>query len=65
MSCLLKLASDLWPEDPDEVEDDDDDEKLSLEEQIAREVSAMKRPKRESRFGMLEFSKPSARSDRT
>ncbi|KAF8338395.1 hypothetical protein F5887DRAFT_890142, partial [Amanita rubescens] len=42
------LASDMWPEDPDELEEEE--EKLSLEEQIAREVSAMKRPKRESRF---------------
>lgn len=58
----IKLASEMWPEDPtaagqdgqeDNGSDSDEDGKPSLEEQIAREVSAMKRPKRESRFGMF------------
>ncbi len=59
----------MWPEDPDKGSDSDEledsskeeEEKLSLEERIAREVSAMKRPRREGRFGMLvEFFKPSS-----
>ena len=62
----LKLALDMWPEDFDsgqhkgsdfdELEESSkEDEKLSLEEQVAREVSAIKQPRRKGRFGMVVF----------
>ncbi|KAJ7761979.1 hypothetical protein DFH07DRAFT_739785 [Mycena maculata] len=51
------LASELWPEildtNDDEDSDAEPDESLSIEAQIASEVSAMKRPKKEQRFGKL------------
>jgi len=53
-----KLASDLWPEVADKGEDDSDDDAeqdLSIEAQIANEVSAMKRPRKEQRFSMPSF----------
>lgn len=49
----------MWPENPtaagqeDKSSDSDENGKPSLEEQVAREVSAMKRPRREGRFGMF------------
>jgi hypothetical protein len=52
----IKLASEMWPENPTaegKSSDSDENGKPSLEEQVAREVSAMKRPRRESRFGMF------------
>ena len=58
-NAQIKLASEMWPEDPiaagqaDKGSDSDENGKPSLEEQVAREVSAMKRPRRESRFGMF------------
>ncbi|KAK2460290.1 hypothetical protein APHAL10511_007679 [Amanita phalloides] len=59
LDLFESLASDMWPEEPggDETDRPSSDEagltkqeELSLEEQIAQELSAMKRRKRESRF---------------
>jgi hypothetical protein len=48
----LQLASELWPAKIDEDDSEGDpDESLSIEAQIASEVSAMKRPRAEQRFG--------------
>ncbi|KAJ7126798.1 hypothetical protein C8R44DRAFT_617358 [Mycena epipterygia] len=55
------LASDLWPEVADKGEDDSDDNAegdLSIEAQIANEVSAMKRPRKEQRFTNCQTNTP-------
>jgi len=48
------LASEMWPEEPGRDADGTDlrsqTESLSIEDQIAKEVSAMKRPRKEQRF---------------
>ncbi|KAJ7932680.1 hypothetical protein B0H13DRAFT_1592930 [Mycena leptocephala] len=56
------LAAELWPE-TEEAKDDDDsdaepDEGLSIEAQIANEVSAMKRPRKEQRFTNCQTNTP-------
>ncbi|KZV63099.1 hypothetical protein PENSPDRAFT_678111 [Peniophora sp. CONT] len=48
-----KVASEIWPElDAPDVDaaDEDEDLEVDLEKQIAEEMSAMKRPRREQRF---------------
>ncbi|KAJ7455263.1 hypothetical protein B0H11DRAFT_250134 [Mycena galericulata] len=56
------LASELWPEAPgangDNDSDVEPDEQLSIEAQIANEVSAMKRPKKEQRFTNCQTNTP-------
>ncbi|KAJ7096520.1 hypothetical protein B0H15DRAFT_920948 [Mycena belliarum] len=55
------LALELWPEDPEKDNDDSDpdaDGELSLEAQIASEVSAMKRPRKEQRFTNCQTNTP-------
>ncbi|KAF8191595.1 hypothetical protein K438DRAFT_1919436 [Mycena galopus ATCC 62051] len=56
------LAAELWPEVQEGNGDDDSDaepdEDLSIEAQIASEVSAMKRPKREQRFTNCQTNTP-------
>lgn len=36
--------------------DDDDEEEEDIEKQIAKEMSGMKRPRKETRFGMCSFT---------
>ncbi|KAJ7184531.1 hypothetical protein C8R46DRAFT_462414 [Mycena filopes] len=57
------LGSELWPDgDKDKDVDDDSDEEsgegLSIEAQIASEVSAMKKPKKEQRFTNCQTNTP-------
>ncbi|KAJ6623994.1 hypothetical protein B0H10DRAFT_1785492 [Mycena sp. CBHHK59/15] len=56
------LASDMWPEEPAKLADGDSDveveEGLSIEAQIANEVSAMKRPRKEQRFANCQTNTP-------
>ncbi|KAF7359132.1 hypothetical protein MSAN_01254800 [Mycena sanguinolenta] len=56
------LGAELWPEPQDDDENDSDaadsDEGLSIEAQIASEVSAMKRPKKEQRFTNCQTNTP-------
>lgn len=51
----FQLASDLWPVEDAAAKsndsDENDDEGLSLEEQIQREVSSLKKPGPQKRFG--------------
>lgn len=61
------MSTERWPEsdspsdtglgrrkDADEDEDDaDEDEDEDIEKQIAKEMSSMKRPRKEQRFGMF------------
>lgn len=49
-----QVASELWPTEEHILQDytaEDSDNELSIEAQIAKEVSAMKRPRPEPRFG--------------
>jgi tRNA acetyltransferase TAN1 len=51
-----QVASELWPISSGPGKDDDDDQEdegLTIEEQIAKEVSDIKKPKSEQRFGMF------------
>ncbi|KAJ7707483.1 hypothetical protein B0H17DRAFT_1032850 [Mycena rosella] len=54
------LASELWPEVQERDDDDSgaEEEELSIEAQIASEVSAMKRPKNEQRFTNCQTNTP-------
>ncbi|KAJ7285191.1 hypothetical protein C8J57DRAFT_1290659 [Mycena rebaudengoi] len=53
------LASELWPAKIDEDDSEGDpDESLSIEAQIASEVSAMKRPRAEQRFANCQTNTP-------
>ncbi|KAK7035896.1 hypothetical protein R3P38DRAFT_2616418 [Favolaschia claudopus] len=55
------LAADLWPEaekDKGSDSDSEPDEESSIEAQIANEVSAMKRPKKEQRFTNCQTNTP-------
>ncbi|KAJ7348921.1 hypothetical protein DFH08DRAFT_923852 [Mycena albidolilacea] len=58
------LAAELWPEAAEGANGDDDsddaetEEGLSIEAQIANEVSAMKRPKKEQRFTNCQTNTP-------
>ncbi|KAJ7170867.1 hypothetical protein C8R43DRAFT_981342 [Mycena crocata] len=56
------LGSELWPESSQNTGDDDSDkepdEELSIEAQIASEVSAMKRPRKEQRFTNCQTNTP-------
>ncbi|KAJ7042020.1 hypothetical protein C8F04DRAFT_1078050 [Mycena alexandri] len=57
------LGSELWPEAEEGKADDDDsddepEEGLSIEAQIASEVSAMKKPKKEQRFTNCQTNTP-------
>ncbi|KAJ7253332.1 hypothetical protein B0H12DRAFT_1116683 [Mycena haematopus] len=55
------LGAELWPEpqeDNDHDSDAESDEGLSIEAQIASEVSAMKRPKKEQRFTNCQTNTP-------
>ncbi|KAJ6458890.1 hypothetical protein DFH09DRAFT_1276644 [Mycena vulgaris] len=58
---LDTLASELWPPVPENADGDSDDdanESLSIEAQIASEVSAMKRPRKEQRFTNCQTNTP-------
>ncbi|KAL0955038.1 hypothetical protein HGRIS_003957 [Hohenbuehelia grisea] len=58
-----RLASELWPlEDSQQSRSDDreDDEDLSVEDEIARELASMKKPRRESRFANCQTNTPCA-----
>ena len=54
----IQLANEVWPTESDGLKDGDDESDEDgggaddLEKQIAKEVSSMKRPRRETRFGM-------------
>ncbi len=56
----FQLANQLWPaksvtasDEPQDSDDDDDGEGADdIEKQIAKEVASMKRPRKETRFGM-------------
>lgn len=49
----VQLAAELWPDDENATgHDDSPDEDLSLEDQISKEVAAMKRPRDERLFSM-------------
>jgi tRNA acetyltransferase TAN1 len=53
-TIIHQVASEIWPiaePDPRESADEDSDNELSVETQIAQEVFALKRPKPEPRFG--------------
>ncbi|KAJ7765767.1 hypothetical protein B0H16DRAFT_402001 [Mycena metata] len=57
------LGSELWPETEegkvaDDDSDDEPEEGLSIEAQIASEVSAMKKPKKEQRFTNCQTNTP-------
>ncbi|KAJ6457100.1 hypothetical protein C8R47DRAFT_1029184 [Mycena vitilis] len=55
------LGSELWPETEEGQDDDSDaeaDGELSIEAQIANEVSAMKRPRKEQRFTNCQTNTP-------
>ncbi|KAJ7684430.1 hypothetical protein DFH06DRAFT_6789 [Mycena polygramma] len=55
------LGSELWPETEGGQDDDSDaeaDGELSIEAQIANEVSAMKRPRKEQRFTNCQTNTP-------
>ncbi|KAG6813457.1 hypothetical protein H0H92_010791 [Tricholoma furcatifolium] len=57
------VASELWPEDPqdknmDSDDDGDNDNDLSIEAQIANEVNAMKKSNKEPRFMVFISCKP-------
>ncbi|KAJ7476071.1 hypothetical protein FB451DRAFT_1351352 [Mycena latifolia] len=55
------LGSELWPEVSQKDDDDSDaaeEEELSIEAQIASEVSALKRPKQEQRFANCQTNTP-------
>ncbi len=51
---LWQLASDLWPDASKSREEEDthSDSANEIENQISKEVSSIKRPKTERRFGM-------------
>ncbi|KAG6865966.1 hypothetical protein C0991_009968 [Blastosporella zonata] len=55
-----KVASELWPTEThgnnaDSDSDDEEDQDLSIEDQIANEVNAIKKSKKEPRFGELQL----------
>ncbi|CAK5269686.1 unnamed protein product [Mycena citricolor] len=56
------LAEEMWPEKQDAADtksdDAEDEEELSIEAQIANEVSAMKKPKAEQRFANCQTNTP-------
>lgn len=49
----------MWPEDgdagPEKDSDSDDDDDGDIEKQIAKEMSSIKRPRKETRFGAPLF----------
>ena len=56
---LDQLAEELWPTEPsagepgkDSDEEEASDVEVDIEKQLAKEMSSMKRPRRERRFGM-------------
>lgn len=58
----FQLANQLWPAEsvtasgePEGSDDDDDGGADDIEKQIAKEVASMKRPRKETRFGMSTF----------
>lgn len=59
----VQIASELYPDDPSSskpngvegVEDDDDDEEEDLEKALAKELSELKKPRTETRFGTSTF----------
>lgn len=58
----FQLANQLWPaesvtasDEPQGSDDDDDGGADDIEKQIAKEVASMKRPRKETRFGMSTF----------
>ena len=60
----IKVAADLWPssskridsnDNVNEEDASDEFEGLSIEEQIAKEVASLKRPRKENRFGVHNF----------
>lgn len=65
-----QVANELWPQkvakDQDESDDDggDDGEDDNIEAQLAKEVAAMKRPRKEQRFGMFFRVSLNSLSDR-
>lgn len=61
LTGTVQLASEMWPIDASESKtqavddadsDVDDAEDEDIEKQIAKEMSGMKRPRKETRFGM-------------
>ena len=66
----IQLANEVWPTESDGLKDGDDESDgdgggaADLEKQIAREISSMKRPRRETRFGMSCFALASAECSR-
>ncbi|EIN04064.1 hypothetical protein PUNSTDRAFT_146797 [Punctularia strigosozonata HHB-11173 SS5] len=55
------LASELWPEDQaasNMTTDDDQDRELDIEQQIAQEIAAMKKPRKEQRFANCQTNTP-------
>lgn len=57
-SKIFQLADELWPEeisDHGEQEIGSATEELSLEAQIANEMSSLRKPRREKRFGSAPF----------
>lgn len=53
-----QLAAEMWPSESGaaaaEASDDDEDEEEDIEKQIAKEMSGMKRPKKETRFASCQ-----------
>ncbi|KAF6758298.1 hypothetical protein DFP72DRAFT_191565 [Ephemerocybe angulata] len=56
------VASDIWPvggaEEKEKTGDSDDEEELSIEDQIKKEMSEMKRPRAEQRFANCQTDTP-------
>jgi hypothetical protein len=48
-----QLASELWPKSTEDKEENDDSQEAedSLEDQIAKELAVIKRPRKNQRFG--------------
>ena len=60
LTASIQLANELWPTEGTATgngseESDDDGGADDLEKQVAKEVASMKRPRRETRFGMSPY----------
>jgi len=52
------LASELWPEVNEDMEDESQEPEGSLEDQIARELASIKRPRKDQRFANSQTNTP-------